>query len=111
MKFKPNSRRSKLITFLKTNGDGDAAQAFGESIGLAAGTVRTWRRMWREGAWTDAAKPTIRTEPGQRRVHVKDWPERVGTVIKAGPEVSEVRWDDGENMGQYVINEHLCDAQ
>jgi len=41
------------------------------------------------------------------RVFATYWPDRFGIIVREGPEVSEVKWDDGSTVDRFVSNEQL----
>lgn len=45
----------------------------------------------------------------KRRVYATYWPERLGTVIVEGEEVSEIAWDGG-GVDRFVSNSRLRNA-
>jgi len=44
-----------------------------------------------------------------RKVVATYWLSRVGTIVKDGPEMSEVKWSDGSTADRFVANRLLVD--
>lgn len=114
-KYKPGSRVQRVWEVYEKDG-AEAATKFGATLALAPTTLKSWCRMWAKGQTrtSEASGGGAKREPrevltpeqklekknqliafGRRRVHCTWWPERHGTLIKEGPEVSEIRWDEG----------------
>lgn len=45
---------------------------------------------------------------GKERVYASYDPERLGTLTAPGPEVSEIRWDDGGMVNRYLPNKLIA---
>lgn len=92
------SRKSKVYDYLRMHGPEETI-SFGVSLGLAEGTVCSWI-----GGWKNEPQ---KTRVGVKRVVAKYWPGRFGIVVDEGPEVSEVRWDDGSTADRFIANYNL----
>lgn len=137
-RYKEGSRIQQMWVMWESKGAA-AATAFGPSLDLAPTTIKSWCRTWdlekerggpaapkppRAAKQPKEEKPTkepkaaklprvpriAKLKPvGKRRVTCSYLPGKVGYLMQAGPEVSEVMWDDefGEN---FIINRFLTDA-
>jgi hypothetical protein len=128
------SRKAAIYHHFTLKGE-DAAIKLGDELRLSASTVRSWIGSWRkQGVLTQehVIDPSRRDKPihgwdgkgarwqskqrgdgAGRRVYKVYAPEIYGTVIREGPEVSEVKWDPPHPWGNdcYVANKHLRDVE
>jgi hypothetical protein len=98
MKYKntrPDSPKGQVYAQFINNGEREAI-AFAKTIGIGEGKVTHWI-----GQWSSSGK----TQTKVNRVRMGSL---VGVVIESGPEVSEVRWDNG--LTQNCVNTWLEDA-
>lgn len=104
MSHRPHSRKQQVHDYYKVNGAG-ASVPFGVTLGLKAGTVKSWIAAWSKDGPAPDRPIRDKKMVGVRRVREKFHNDWVGNVIFAGPEVSEVRWDDG--FQEFVPNRYL----
>lgn len=57
-----------------------------------------------------AARNTVNDLMSRRKVYASYWPGRYGYVVQDGPQVSQIDWEDGLPMEEYVSNENIKDA-
>lgn len=81
----------------------DQAITLGAELGLKAGTVKSWTAAWSKT--TVAGKSD--TTPSSKRVWDRTL-EQHGVLIVEGPEVSQIRYDDGAT--RYTINKYWSRA-
>ena len=109
-RYKAGSRVQKVWEVYERDGPEKAA-AFGATLGLAPTTIKSWNRMWSKGEVRTgdqtkvekAEKMTAAISAGRERGYARYWPERKGTRLKRGEEVSDIRWDNG--VSQFLPNE------
>jgi hypothetical protein len=98
----PDSKRGQVKARYASGGE-EAAALLGAELGVKESRLKRWFRLWSGAAKaptkddTDIAALRRRpVRPGPDRVYLtwKD-PCHGGTVVKRGPEQSEVKWDNG----------------
>ena len=116
-KYKPGSRVQLVWEVYESKG-AEAAYNHGLTMDLKATTLKSWVRMWAKELGQDA--PSIKTAiipvnsevaiSRHKRVYAKYWPERLGVLLSAGPEVSHIRWDDGSTADHYLTNRLIVEV-
>lgn len=126
-RYKPGSRIAAMWEAFERGGP-EACGTLAPSLKLAEATIKNWIGLWsrekkggaptkkaveaKAKSTTNAPKmpkriPGYKFSPtGKARVKCSYMPNRLGWLIEAGPEVSEVRWDD-EFPEVYIINRFL----
>ena len=96
------SRKASVQAAFLGEGGVDAAMTLGLELDLKEGTIRSWIGTWAKAngtepvASTKGTKPTAPVKrPAGRRVYDIGNPDRIGTLVQAGDQVSEIRYDDG----------------
>lgn len=118
-KYRPGSKLQKLWEVFEASGP-VAALAAGEGIGLAASTTSSSVKIWQrdKGKVATVSKVTgkavassiVHEARGRRRVFASYDPENLGWVVRPGPEVSEVLWDNGMTSNKYTPNKYLMEG-
>lgn len=107
-RYKPGSRIATVFAAFEAGGE-SAALAAGQPLGLAAGTLRSWIRVWsRETSGEAPAKPAKGETGGGRPAATKaaaearhpkanikvEWTDRPARLIEEGAQQSEIKWLD-----------------
>lgn len=112
---KERSRKRQVYEMLIDQGV-DAALELGlASLDLKEASVRSWIAAWRKGGLyggEEAGKgaPLKRERPRKADPlgrEQKMYCGRPVTILKEGPEQSEIRYEDGDRMTRIVVNEWL----
>lgn len=93
-----SSRHALWAAF--SEGGAKAAFKAAEKIGINASTAKVYI-----GEWERETEAQEKTDTRIRRVFDIGNPKLIGTIVKAGPEVSEVRWHEGPS--QFIPNDKL----
>ena len=107
-KHRAGSRKAKVHEHFNLHGANDAMN-LGMSLGLAVGTLRSWVRGWEKSGTTPTTKQKAAVIANSKRIRDVANPRMTGTLLDQGPEVSEVRWDNGRK--QYVPNGHIVELK
>ena len=101
---KAGSRKGRVHEHFDQYGEA-AAITFGTKLGLASTTVSSWIGTWKKTPDKVTKEPKGVTSSNKCRVYASYDPDKLGTVVQAGPEVTEIKWDNGGY--QCVSNEYV----
>lgn len=89
----------------------EAALTLGLSLGLREATARAYIVHFKRTAQSKAHAPTTRARTlSKQKVYDIGAPKRLGTLLTAGEQVSEVKWDHS-GLTQFVSNDYLRPAK